>query len=68
VSHPATGNAHEIASLDLLIGGGGLTVMMIALHKQARTTPAVRAEMAASSESSRALASRFGVTETTIYK
>ena len=29
--------------------------MMIALHKQARTTPAVRAEIAASSESAASL-------------
>ena len=42
--------------------------MMIALHKQARTTPAVRAEIAASSESAASLAARFGVTEPTIYK
>jgi transposase InsO family protein len=42
--------------------------MMIALHKQARTTPAVRAEIAASSESAHTLACRFGVTEATVYK
>ena len=42
--------------------------MMIALHKQARTTPAVRAEIAASTDSVNALACRYGVTEATIYK
>ncbi len=42
--------------------------MQIALHKNARTTPAVRAEIAASHESASALATRFGVTEQTIYK
>lgn len=34
--------------------------MMIALHKNARTTPAVRAEMAVSNETARVLAQRFG--------
>lgn len=43
-------------------------IMMIALHKQARTTPAVRAEIAASSESAHTLACRYGVTEATVYK
>lgn len=42
--------------------------MMIALHKNARTTPAVRAEIAASGESAAVLAARHGVTEQTIYK
>jgi DNA-binding transcriptional regulator YiaG len=42
--------------------------MMIALHKQARTTPAVRAEIAVSSESAHTLACRFGVTQATLYK
>ena len=42
--------------------------MMIALHKNARTTPAIRAEIAASKESARVLAQRYGVTEATIYK
>lgn len=42
--------------------------MMIALHKRARTTPAIRAEIAASTESAKALACRFGVSEATIYK
>lgn len=42
--------------------------MMIALHKRARTTPAVRAEIATSMERAAALARRFGVTPQTIYK
>lgn len=42
--------------------------MMIALHKQARTTPAVRAQIAASTDSAGALAKRFGVTPATVYK
>lgn len=42
--------------------------MMIALHKNARTTPAIRAEIAASSESASVLAKRFGVSEATAYK
>ncbi len=42
--------------------------MLITLHKNARTTPAIRAEIAASSESTRALAKRFGVSELTIAK
>jgi transposase InsO family protein len=42
--------------------------MMIALHKNARTTPAVRAAIAASDESAAVLAARYGVTEPTIYK
>jgi hypothetical protein len=36
--------------------------MLIALHKNARTTPAVRAEIAASNEPARVLAERFGIT------
>ena len=40
--------------------------MLITLHKNARTTPAIRAEIAASNESTRALAKRFGVSELTI--
>ena len=42
--------------------------MMISLHKNARTTPAMRTEIAASRESARSLAQRFGVTEATPYK
>jgi transposase-like protein len=40
----------------------------IKLHKNARTTPAVRAEMAASTERVCVLAKRYGVTEATVYK
>jgi hypothetical protein len=42
--------------------------MMIVLHKNARTTPAIRAEMAASSETAATLALRYGVTEGTVYR
>ena len=42
--------------------------MMLALHKQARTTPAVRAEIAASQEPVSVLAHRYNVTEMTIRK
>ena len=42
--------------------------MMIALHKNARTTPAIRAEIAASSDRAAVLALRFGITEATVYK
>ena len=42
--------------------------MLIALHKNARTTPAVRAEIAASAQSASALARRYGITEQTVYK
>ena len=42
--------------------------MLIALHKNARTTPAVRAEIAASNEPANVLALRFGITEQTVYK
>ncbi len=43
--------------------------MMIALHKNARTTPAIRTEIAASGNlSARVLSERFGVSEATIYK
>jgi hypothetical protein len=41
--------------------------MLIALHKNARTTPAVRAEITASSETTSVLALRFGITEQTVY-
>nr|MBP6118336.1 IS481 family transposase [Giesbergeria sp.]MBP6158674.1 IS481 family transposase [Giesbergeria sp.]MBP7082896.1 IS481 family transposase [Giesbergeria sp.]MBP9783061.1 IS481 family transposase [Giesbergeria sp.] len=37
--------------------------MMIALHKNARTTPAIRAEIAASSDTASVLAKRYGITE-----
>ena len=42
--------------------------MLIALHKNARTTPAVRAEIAASSDTASVLAQRYGITEQTVYK
>jgi transposase InsO family protein len=42
--------------------------MMIALHKNARTTPAIRAEIASSTASAASLAQRFRVTEATVYK
>jgi transposase InsO family protein len=42
--------------------------MMISLHKQARTTPAVRAELAGSCESVTVLARRFNITPATVYK
>jgi transposase InsO family protein len=42
--------------------------MDIKQHKNARTTPAVRAEIAASTERVCVLAKRYGVTEATIYK
>jgi transposase InsO family protein len=42
--------------------------MLISLHKNARTTPAIRAEMAASTESAAVLARRFNVTEQTSAK
>jgi len=42
--------------------------MMIALHKNARTTPATRAQIAASSASAASLAVRFGITQATVYK
>ena len=42
--------------------------MMIALHKNARTTPATHEEMAASSETVATLALRYGVSEGPAYK
>lgn len=42
--------------------------MIISLHKMARTTPAVRAEIAASKETDAALARRFGITLVTVRK
>lgn len=42
--------------------------MLIHLHKQATTTPKVRAAIQASVEPASALAERFGTTEQTIYK
>jgi transposase-like protein len=40
--------------------------MIIALHKNARTTPAIRAEIAASKDSVAVLAARYGVGQRTI--
>ena len=42
--------------------------MKIALHKNARTTPAIRAEIAASGDRAAVLAQRFGITEATVNK
>jgi hypothetical protein len=42
--------------------------MMIALHKNARTTPATRAEIAASTDTAVTLAQRYGIGEGTVYK
>lgn len=42
--------------------------MLIALHKNARTTTAVRGEIAASNETASVLAQRYGITEQTVYK
>ena len=41
---------------------------MLAIHPNARTTPAVRAEIARSHESSGVLAKRYGVSTETIRK
>lgn len=42
--------------------------MLVSLHKCARTTPAVRAEIARSKEPVRVLARRYRITEATVYK
>jgi transposase InsO family protein len=42
--------------------------MMLSLHKNATTTPAIRAKIAASGEPASALARRYGVTLDTIYR
>ena len=42
--------------------------MLIHLHKQATTTPKVRATIQASDEPASVLAERFGTTEQTVYK
>ncbi|MDR3352474.1 MAG: IS481 family transposase, partial [Zoogloeaceae bacterium] len=42
--------------------------MELRLHKNARTTPAVRAEIAASTEGVSALARRYGVGRVTVRK
>lgn len=42
--------------------------MQIALHKNVRATPAVRADIVASNDSARVLSLRYGITELTTYK
>ena len=42
--------------------------MMLSLHKNATTTPAIRARIAASDEPAAVLAARYGVTLDTIYR
>jgi transposase-like protein len=42
--------------------------MLIQLHKQATTTPKVRAAIQSSNEAASVLAERFGTTEQTVYK
>lgn len=42
--------------------------MIIALHKNARTTPAIRTEIAVRTLPAQALAQRFGITEATVSK
>ena len=42
--------------------------MMLSLHKNATTTPAIRAKIAASEEPAAVLAGRYGVTLDTIYR
>jgi transposase-like protein len=42
--------------------------LMLSIHPQARTTPAVRQEIARSSESTGVLAKRFGVSTETVRK
>lgn len=42
--------------------------MIVRLHKLARTTPAIRAEIAASDESIQTLAQRYGVSPMTVFK
>src|SRR5688500_20061571 len=47
---------------------GGRSGLMLAIHPNARTTPAVRAEIARSAEPSGQLAKRFGVSTETVRK
>lgn len=42
--------------------------MIVRLHQLARTTPAIRAEIAASNESIQTLAKRYGVSPMTLFK
>jgi len=46
----------------------GSLLMMIALHKNARTTPAIRAEIVVSTDSIVALTRRYGISEPTARK
>ena len=77
--HP--GRLHRLQPLSPLHGASRFTgvdrvlaidpgsyALLIALHKNACTTPAVRAEISASNESACVLAQRFGITEQTVYK
>src|SRR5688500_3205412 len=48
--------------------GGGRSGLMLAIHPNARTSPAVRAEIARSSERSGVLAERYGVSAETVRK
>lgn len=42
--------------------------MMVSLHKRARTTPAIREELAASTKPVRELARQYGISEATVRK
>lgn len=42
--------------------------MMVSLHKNARTTPLIRAEIATSTDSAHVLAQRYGISEGSVYK
>jgi hypothetical protein len=79
MSHP--GRLHKLKALPTLHGQSGCArvdrvlairpaseAMLIALHMGARTTPAVRAEVAASDEPSQRPGQRFGITEQTVYE
>src|SRR5688500_17368658 len=48
--------------------GGGRSGLMLAIHPNARTSPAVRAEIARSRERSGVLAERYGVSAETVRK
>src|SRR6218665_3449121 len=52
----------------LAIHPGECQTISMAMHKNARTTPAVRAHIAASSQTASVLAQRYGITEQTVYK
>jgi transposase-like protein len=42
--------------------------MMVSLHKRARTTPAIREELATSTKPIRELARQYGISEATVRK